>query len=115
MHEVQGEALTAAQQTIQNLAPHVERYQKMEALMTNPDSLAQYTVDFFTHVHPVQSVREQQAVQQQMQRPSFPDMPAANAQGSGQVVLGQVAPWERYKVADAMEQQGFFRTKVLVQ
>jgi hypothetical protein len=85
----------------------------MESLLTDPNALASYTVDFFTHVHPVQSVREQQAAQQQMSRPSFPDMPAANA-APGQVSLGQIAPWERYKVSDAMERQGMFREKVIV-
>ncbi len=85
----------------------------MEALLTNPDSLAQYTVDFFTHVHPVQTVTEQQ--QQQAARAEFPAMPTAGGSQQGGFTLGQVAPWERYKVADQMEQQGLFRNKVLVQ
>ena len=40
-------------ETIQALAPHIQRYQAMENLLTNPDSLAAYTVDFFTYVQPL--------------------------------------------------------------
>lgn len=98
------------ERTVDQLAPHIERYQQMESLLTNPDALAAYTVDFFTHVHPVQSVRERQQMQM---RPSFPDMPASQAT-PGQVQLGQIAPWERYKVSDQMERQGMFKQKVLV-
>jgi hypothetical protein len=127
LYQVQGQHLRAAEQTINALAPHIqnyvslertvdqltphiERYNQMENLLTDPNSLAAYTVDFFTHVHPVQSVREQQQMQM---RPSFPDMPASQA-GSGQVQLGEIAPWERYKVSDAMERQGMFKQKVIV-
>lgn len=96
-------------ETIQALAPHIQRYQAMENLMTNPDSLAAYTVDFFTHVQPLPE-RPNAAP---LVRPDFPAV-LSNPQ-PGVPDLSQVHPSERWKVADAMERQGMWQGKVLIQ
>jgi hypothetical protein len=96
-------------ETIQALAPHIQRYQAMENLMTDPDSLAAYTVDFFTYVQPLPE-RPNAAP---LVRPDFPAV-LSNPQ-PGVPDLSQIHPSERWKVADAMERQGMWEGKVLIQ
>jgi hypothetical protein len=120
LFQIANEQLARANQTIAALTPHIQRYQSMERLMTDPDRLAKYTIGFFTDVYPVQSTREQQ--QQQLavsqsnpyQRPNFPALPPAQGGGGQQLALASVRPEERWKVADQMERQGMFRTKQLI-
>ena len=94
-------------QTIQGLKPHIQRYAQMEDMLTDPNRLAAYTVDYFTHVVPVQTQ------QQQFQRPEFPGG-APSGGGGGQFQLAQVRPDQRWMVADQLEKQGMFRGKVLI-
>lgn len=95
--------------TIQQLKPHIARYGQMEQMLTDPNRLAAYTVDFFTHVHPVQN----QQPQPQFQRPEFPGG-APSGGGGRQFSLAQVRPDQRWQVADQMERQGMFQGKVLI-
>lgn len=104
---------------IEKLAPHIERYKAMETLLLDPNLLAAYVNDYFTHVVPVQSSQEQAtALGQQAQglvqaRPQFPAMP--DAQGnSGRINLSDVRPDQRYLIADQMEANGMFNGKRLV-
>jgi hypothetical protein len=96
-------------ETIQALAPHIQRYQAMENLMTDPDKLAAYTVDFFTYVEPLPE-RPNAAP---LVRPDFPAVLSDPQPGVPD--LSQVHPSERWKVADAMERQGMWNGKVLIQ
>lgn len=96
--------------TVSQLAPHIERYAAMEALLTDPDRLAQYTVDYFTHVHPVPDRPNAAA---SLVRPDFPSMPAS-AGGDGQLRLANIRPDQRWMVADKLERQGAFRDKQIV-
>lgn len=122
--QVYGQKLGETQQfaqyqhdVIEKLAPHIERYKAMETLLLDPNLLAAYVNDYFTHVVPVQSTTEQQA-QAQTQglvqaRPQFPAMP--DAQGnSGRINLSDVRPDQRYLIADQMEANGMFSGKRLV-
>ena len=93
--------------TMNALAPHIARYQEMENLLTDPDRLAAYTVDFFTHVHPTPSSAEM--AQMQGQHPALP--PAHHQQA---IDLNSIAPEKRWMVADEMEKQGLFRGKQLI-
>lgn len=96
--------------TVSQLAPHIERYAAMEELLTDPDKLAQYTVDYFTHVHPVPDRFNAAA---SLVRPDFPSMPVS-AGGDGQLRLANIRPDQRWMVADKLERQGAFRNKPLV-
>lgn len=113
LFQIANEQLTRANQTIAALAPHIKRYQNMEQMMTDPDRLAKYTVGFFTDVYPVQG-RTQPVAQPQPQRPNFPAMPPAQGGGQQQFSLGNIAPEDRWKVADQMERQGMFKGKQLL-
>jgi hypothetical protein len=98
--------------TINALRPHIERYAKMEHLLTNPERLANYTVDFFTKVVPVPPRPNAAAP---LVRPDFPSMPTQSG-NSGGVRLGDIRPDQRWMVADKMERSGMLRGKqILVQ
>lgn len=96
-------------ETIQALAPHIQRYQAMENLLTDPDKLAAYTVDYFTYVQPLPE-RPNAAP---LVRPDFPAVLSDPQPGVPD--LSQIHPSERWKVADAMERQGMWQGKVLIQ
>lgn len=97
-------------QTMQQLAPHIERYGRMEELLTDPDRLAAYTVDYFTHVNPLP---ERPNAAASLVRPDFPSMPT-NSGGNGQMRLADVRPDQRYMVADQMEARGLMNGKLIV-
>jgi hypothetical protein len=96
--------------TMRQLAPHIQRYEAMETLMTDPDRLAAYTVDFFTHVHPLPP--RENAVRP-LVRPDFPASPAGDG-GNGEMRLADVRPEQRWMVADQMERQGLMRGKQIL-
>lgn len=96
-------------ETIQALAPHIQRYQAMESLLTNPDSLAAYVVDFFTYVEPIPD-RPNAAP---LVRPDFPAVLSTPEPGVPN--LSDIHPAERWKIADAMERQGMWQGKILIQ
>lgn len=97
-------------QVIEKLEPHMQRYKAMETLLLDPELLAAYVNDFYTHVHPVESEAEQQV---QAQRTAFPQMPASSG-SAGKVNLSDIRPDQRWMVADQMEQAGLFSGKRLV-
>lgn len=115
-----------AHRTVASLAPHIQRYESMENLLLDPNRLADYTVNFFTHVHPVPSTSElmqmqqQQQMQpqqmQQVQRAALPATPQGYTNGSNgsRVNLADVPPEHRWMVADRMEKAGMFNGKVLI-
>lgn len=109
LFQLANEQLEKANQTIAALAPHIQRYAAMENLLTNPDRLARYTVDFFTHVHPLPN----RTVPQQDVRANFPGLPASSG-GSGGFDLAQISPDQRWKVADDLERRGYFRGRQLI-
>jgi hypothetical protein len=102
-------ALTSVD-TMRQLAPHIQRYEAMENMVTDPDRLAAYTVDFFTHVHPLP---ERQSATRPMVRPDYPSSPQG-AGGGGQMRLADVRPEQRWMVADQMERQGMLRGKQIL-
>lgn len=102
--------LMEANYTIGALSPHIQRYSAMEALLTDPDRLAAYTVDFFTHVHPLPP---KPSASQSLVRPDYPQMPVAQG-NTGEVSLGQYRPELRWQVADQMERQGLMAMKRII-
>lgn len=95
-------------ETVQALAPHIQRYQAMENLLTDPDKLAAYTVDYFTYVQPV----AERPNATPLVRPDFPAV-LSNPQ-PGVPILADIHPAERWMIADAMERQGMLRGKQLI-
>lgn len=95
-------------ETIQALVPHIQRYQAMETLLTDPDRLAAYTVDYFTYVQPLPE-RPNAAP---LVRPDFPAV-LSNPQ-PGVPNLSDVHPAERWKIVDAMDRQGMLKNKQLI-
>lgn len=93
--------------TMNALRPHMQRYENMESLVTDPDRLAAYTVDFFTYVHPVDNNNN---IPPQQRYPNLPP----EQQSSGGIDLGSIAPEKRWMVADEMERQGMFNGKPLI-
>lgn len=85
----------------------MQRYESMENLLTDPDRLAAYTVDFFTHVHPVDNNNNIPPQQR------YPQLPPAQQSPNG-IDLGSIAPEKRWMVADEMERQGMFNGKPLI-
>jgi hypothetical protein len=102
-------ALTSVD-TMAQLYPHIQRYQAMENMVTDPDRLAAYTVDFFNHVHPLPP--RENAVRP-LVRPDFPSSPSGNG-GNGEMQLRDVRPEQRWMVADQMERQGLMRGKQIL-
>lgn len=102
--------LMEANYTIGALSPHIQRYKAMEQLMSDPNRLAAYTVDFFTHVHPLP---ERPSASQSLVRPDFPQMPAQQGSNDG-TNLGQYRPDMRWKIADQLERQGALATKRII-
>lgn len=95
-------------ETVQALAPHIQRYQAMETLLTDPNRLAQYTVDYFTHVQPLPE-RPNAAP---LIRPDFPAI-LSNPQ-PGVPSLSDIHPAERWRIVDAMDRQGMLKNKQLI-
>jgi len=95
---------------MQQLAPHIERYARMESLLTDPDRLAAYTVDYFTYIKPLP---ERPNAAASLVRPDFPSMPT-NSGGNGQMRLANVRPDQRWMVADRMEAQGLMNGKTII-
>lgn len=81
----------------------------MEILLTDPDLLAAYVNDFFTHIVPLPKQDDAVAYQ----RASFPEMPTGGS-GNSAVNLSDVRPDQRWIVADQMEAAGLFSGKTLV-
>lgn len=96
-------------ETIQALAPHIQRYQAMETLMTDADRLAEYTNNYFTYVQPLPE-RPNAAP---LVRPEFPAMPVGMG-NEGQPRLAEVHPALRWQIADQLDREGAFRQKVLI-
>lgn len=97
-------------QTMQELAPHIDRYGRMEELLTDPNRLAAYTVDYFTHVQPLP---ERPNAAASLVRPDFPAMPPSGG-GDGQLRLANIRPEQRWMVADQMEKQGLLQGKPII-
>ncbi len=98
--------------TINALAPHIERYGNMENLLTDSNRLAQYTVDYFTHVDPVPDRPQPESASASLVRPDFPSIPMPNTPGG--VRLADVRPEQRWMVADQMERSGLLQGKPLI-
>jgi hypothetical protein len=96
--------------TMRQLAPHIQRYEAMENMVTDPNRLAAYTVDFFNHVHPLPP--RENAVRP-LVRPDYPSTPSSNG-GNGEMRLADIRPEQRWMVADQMERQGLMRGKQIL-
>lgn len=118
---------------------------RLQEILTNPDLLANYTKNYFTYVVPIQEQQgqyQQPQAQDQYQQPQqyqYQQQPAfqSNVQSSAGynpmysegfnlpyqqeapsmngVDLSQVPPEHRWRYADQMERDGYFRNKKLVQ
>lgn len=99
-------------QLINELAPHIDRYGKMESLLTDSNRLAQYTVDYFTHVDPVPDRPDPTSASASLVRPEFPAIPMPNTPGN--IRLADVRPEQRWMVADQLEKNGMLQGKPIV-
>lgn len=99
-------------QLINELAPHIDRYGKMESLLTDSNRLAQYTVDYFTHVDPVPDTPQRENASASLVRPDFPAIPMPNTPGG--IRLADVRPEQRWMVADQLEKNGMLQGKPIV-
>lgn len=129
--------------TMQQLAPHIERYARMETLLTDPNKLTAFVVDYNNHVQTLPHVERAARMETlltdadrlaaytvdffthvnplpdrpnaaaSLVRPDFPSMPT-NSGGNGQMRLANVRPDQRWMVADKMESQGLLQGKPII-
>ena len=112
------QAYAQAYQTAEQIAPHMERYQRLEALLSDMEALLPYVNDLSNLEFGCDLVQllAQYGPAQQVpvpQRPEFPGMPA-QGQTIQQFSLAQVRPEDRWRVADQMERAGMFQGKTLI-
>jgi hypothetical protein len=108
VQEYHSYALATAQLTAE-LQEHINRYVAMEEMVTDPDKLADYVIQFYTYAHPVPSQSEIQEMSKQ--RSTLPGTPLP--QQSESINLSQVPPEKRWMMTDMLEKQGLLKGKML--